>query len=195
MKAFFLTKRLAFGSMITTWSDVEQLRDLGVTHVINLLRNTNTKKIRQFKWLWLRFKDDKESRPRWFYRKALKFYKRAGKGRNRKVFVMCHHGVSRSASMAYFLLRASGFGPHEAESIVRHARPPAQRLSALIENQVKSTYSAKRFSQFAHDPPMGSRSLKRNEGSTPGLGRACNSEKVCDSKEFVPPVVRALPAN
>jgi protein-tyrosine phosphatase len=134
VKAFVVTKRLAFGSMITTWSDVEHLRSLGITHVINLLRNTNTKKIRRFKWLWLPFKDDKKPRPRWFYKKALKFYKRAGRDRYRKVFVMCHHGISRSASMAYFLLRASGLEPTKAESIVRHARPSAKIVRAYRES-------------------------------------------------------------
>jgi protein-tyrosine phosphatase len=134
VKAFFLSKRLAFGSAITTWSDVEQLRDLGITHVINLLRNKNSKKIRQFKWLWLPFKDDKKPRPRWFHREAFKFYKRAVRDRDRKVFVMCQHGVCRSASLAYFLLRASGVGPCKAESTIRHARPCAQIARAYRES-------------------------------------------------------------
>ena len=134
MKVFFPTKRLAFGSMITTWSDVEQLRGLGITHVINLLRNKNSKKIRQFKWLWLPFKDDKKPRPRWFYKKALKFYKRAMRNRDRKVFVMCHHGINRSASMAYFLLRASGVGPDKAESTIRQARPCAKIVRAYRQS-------------------------------------------------------------
>ena len=134
MKVFFVAKRLAFGSMVTTWSDVEQLQDLGITHVMNLLRNKNTRKIRQFKWLWLPFKDDKEPRPRWFYKKALKFHKRAARDRRRKVFVMCHHGISRSASLTYFLLRASGLGTHKAESIVREARLCVQIVPAYRES-------------------------------------------------------------
>jgi len=134
VKAFFLTKRLAFGSMINTWSDVEQLRGLGITHVINLLRNKNTKKIRQFEWLWLPFKDDKKSRPRWFYKKALKFYERAARDRRRKVFVMCHHGISRSASLAYFLLRASGLGSDKAESTIRRVRPCAKIVRAYRQS-------------------------------------------------------------
>jgi protein-tyrosine phosphatase len=134
VKAFFLTKRLAFGSMIATWSDVEKLRDLGITHVINLLRNKNTKKIRQFKWLWLPFKDDKKPRPRWFYKKALKFYERSGRDRRRKVFVMCHHGVSRSASLAYFLLRASGLGSDRAKSTIRRVRPCAEIVRAYRQS-------------------------------------------------------------
>lgn len=57
MKAFFVTKRLALGSMITTWSDVERLH---------------------------------------------------------------------SASMAHFLLRASGHGSDKAESTIRRVRPCAK---------------------------------------------------------------------
>jgi protein-tyrosine phosphatase len=130
VKVFFVTKRLAFGSAITTWPNVELLQDLGITHVINLQRNKNTKKIRQFEWLWLPFKDDKKPRPRWFYKKALKFHKRAAQDRRRKVFVMCHHGRSRSASLTYFLLRASGIGSDKSESMIRKVRPCAKIVPA-----------------------------------------------------------------
>lgn len=57
----------------------------------------------------------------------------ATRERDRKVFVMCHHGISRSASMAYFLLRASGLEATKAESIVRHARPSAKIVRAHRE--------------------------------------------------------------
>lgn len=134
MKAFFVSKRLAFGSAISTWADVERLQELGITHVINLLRNKNSKKVRQFKWLWLPFKDDKKPRPRWFYKKALKFHKRVVRDRRRKIFVMCHHGISRSASMTYFLLRASGFGPYKAESTIRRVRPCAKIVRAYRQS-------------------------------------------------------------
>jgi protein-tyrosine phosphatase len=134
VKVFFVAKRLAFGSAITTWPNVERLRDLGITHVINLQRNKNNKKVRQFEWLWLPFKDDKKPRPRWFYKKALKFHERAMRRRDRKVFVMCHHGISRSASMTYFLLRASGLGEDKAESTIRRVRPCAQIVPAYRQS-------------------------------------------------------------
>jgi protein-tyrosine phosphatase len=134
VRVFFVTKRLAFGSAITTWPDVERLQTLGVTHVINLQRNKNTKKIREFEWLWLPFKDDKRPRPHWFYKKARKFHKRAMRTRDRKVFVMCHHGISRSASMTYFLLRASGFGSRKAQSTIRKIRPCAQIVPAYRQS-------------------------------------------------------------
>jgi predicted protein tyrosine phosphatase len=43
---------------------------------------------------------------------------------------MCHHGISRSASMAYFLLRASGLGSDKAASTIRRVRPCAKIVRA-----------------------------------------------------------------
>ena len=134
VKAFFVTKRLAFGSGITKWRDVEQLQDLGITHVINLRRNVHDKKVRQFEWLWLPFKDDKQPRPRWFYKKALEFYRRALRDRNAKMFVMCRMGICRSASLTYFLLRASGKSEKEARRLVISARPWATVARAYRES-------------------------------------------------------------
>lgn len=123
VKAFFVTKRLAFGSGITRWRDVRQLQRLGITHVINLRRNIHDKKVRQFECLWLPFKDDKRHRPRWFYRKALTFYVRTMRKRNAKIFVMCRLGICRSASLTYFFLRTSGKPETAARRLVIRARP------------------------------------------------------------------------
>jgi len=134
VKVFFVTNRLAFGSAITTWRHVKQVQDMGVTHIINLRRRTNSRKVRQFEWLWLPFKDDKKKRPRWFYRRALKFHKRAAREPNSKVLVMCHHGICRSASLVYFFLRARGIGPFRAKLMVREARPRVQIARAYRES-------------------------------------------------------------
>lgn len=133
MKTFFVTKRLAFGSAITTWEHAEKLRALGITHIINLRWSQNNAKVRQFDHIWLRFHDDKKPRPRWFYRRALKFYKKAKKDRHAKVFVMCHHGQCRSASLAYFLLRASGKSSRKAEYRIKSARRTARIIRAYRE--------------------------------------------------------------
>jgi protein-tyrosine phosphatase len=137
VKAFFVTRRLAFGSGITRWRHVEQLRRLGITHVINLRRNVHDKKVRQFEWLWLPFKDDKKLRPRWYYKRALSFYRRALRERNAKVFVMCRMGICRSASLAYFFLRASGKSEKKAQGGVISARPWATVARAYRESGEK----------------------------------------------------------
>jgi|HubBroStandDraft_4_1064222.scaffolds.fasta_scaffold438618_2 hypothetical protein len=126
MKVFWVSKRLAFGSAITTRQHVEKLQSLGVTHVINLRHGKHGKKVRKFKSVWLPFRDDRQSRPRWFYCQALRFYKRAMRKPNTKVFLMCHHGMSRSPYLAYFLLRgASGFSHSRAQNAVLRVRPRA----------------------------------------------------------------------
>lgn len=137
MKAFFVSKRLAFGSAIKTKTHVKQLRALGITHVINL-RRSNNKKIEKFSHLWVPFKDDLKARPRWFYTLTLKFYRKAMKQRDAKLFVMCHHGICRSASLTYFFLRHSGKSRNKAERRIKTVRPTARIVPAYRESGEKS---------------------------------------------------------
>lgn len=130
MKVFWVGKRLAFGSAITTWGHVEQLQALGFSHVINLRHSKHGKKIRQFKSLWLPFRDDKQTRPKSFYRDALRFYRKAMRRPNTKVFVFCHHGICRSPSLTYFLLRDDGLSIAKAKSTVLKARRSARVVPA-----------------------------------------------------------------
>jgi protein-tyrosine phosphatase len=134
VKAFFVSKRLAFGSAIKTKTHVKQLRALGITHVINLRWSQNNAKVQKFRHIWLPFHDDKEPRPRWFYKRSLKFYRKAMKTRYTKLLVMCHHGICRSASLTYFFLRAAGKDPRKAEREVRNARPTARVVPAYRES-------------------------------------------------------------
>ena len=99
-----------------------------------LRRNLHDRKVRQFEWLWLPFKDDKKPRPAWFYKRALNFYKRALLNQNAKIFVMCRVGICRSASLTFFLLRASGKSENEAQERVIGARPWAMVARAYRES-------------------------------------------------------------
>ena len=126
MHAFWVTKRLVFGGEIASWRSVEKLQALGITHVVDLLGKKHRKKIRQFKNVRLSFRADMKPRPRWFYRHALRFYKRAMRKPKSKIFVMCRMGICRSASLTYFYLRASGYGYKRAEERVLRARPCAK---------------------------------------------------------------------
>jgi protein-tyrosine phosphatase len=134
MRAYLVTRRLAFGSAVTSWRHVERLQALGITHVINLRHGNHNRKVRQFRALWLPFRDDKARRPAWFYGRALGFYQRAMRRRGSKLFVMCHHGICRSASLAYFLLRASHRSPAMATGLVLQARASAYLAKAYRES-------------------------------------------------------------
>ena len=129
MIVFFVSKRLAFGSKARLARHIEKLESLGITHVIDV-RHYAGKKLRKFKTIRLNFKDDARPRPMWFYARALRFYQKALKQPNSKIYVMCRAGRRRSANMVYFLLRASGIGPRKAENTIRHARPCIQIVRA-----------------------------------------------------------------
>ena len=133
MKAFFVSKRLAFGSAIKTKTHVKKLKALGITHVINL-RRSNNRQIQKFSHIWLPFPDDLKPRPRWFYKRTLKFYRKAMKKRDAKIFVMCHHGICRSASLTYFFLRWSGTNRDKAERKVKRARLNARIVRAYRDS-------------------------------------------------------------
>jgi hypothetical protein len=134
MKLFRVSKRLAFGSAVTTWGHVEKLQAFGITHIVNLRHGKHGKKVRQFKNLWLPFRDNLKPRPKWFYRRALLFYQKAMLRPRPKVLCMCHHGLRRSASLAYFLLRVDGLTPACAKSTVLKARPRARIVPAYQDS-------------------------------------------------------------
>ena len=134
MKVFRVGRRLWFGSAVTSWQDVERLQALGITHIINLRKNKHGKKLRQFQCLRLRFRDDKQPRPKWFYRDALSFYRGTIRSSKSRALVMCKHGLCRSASVSHFLLRASGYCPAKAQAIVLRVRPRAIICKAYRES-------------------------------------------------------------
>ena len=133
MVVFFVGKRLAFGSKATRLRHVERLHLMGITHIIDV-RKYPAKKLDRFKRICLNFRDDARPRPPWFYSRALAFYKKAMRQSGSKVFVMCRAGRRRSANMTYFLLRASGVEPSEAEATIRRARPCIQIVRAYRES-------------------------------------------------------------
>ena len=54
-----------------------------------------------------------------------------------KLFVMCHHGICRSASLAYFFLRFAGLGSQSAETKIKNARATARVIRAYRESGEK----------------------------------------------------------
>ena len=132
MIVFFVDDRLAFGSKVRLNRHVRKLQVLGITHVIDV-RYYPSEKLRKFKTIHLNFKDDARPRPMWFYDLALKFYRAAVSNPKAKVFVMCRAGPRRSASLTYFLLRASGYNPRKAREVMQEARPCIQLVRAYIK--------------------------------------------------------------
>jgi protein-tyrosine phosphatase len=96
-----------------------------------------SKKLREFKTIHLNFGDNGCPRPMWFYARVLRFYRRALQLPHSKVYVMCRAGRRRSASLTYFLLRATGASRSTAEAIVLRVRPCAKTVQAYRESGEK----------------------------------------------------------
>ncbi len=76
MIVFFVTKQPAFGSKVRLYRHVAKLRELGITHVIDV-RMYPSKKLQKFKTIHMKFKGNARPRPIWFYARALRFYRLA----------------------------------------------------------------------------------------------------------------------
>ena len=92
MRVFFVDRQLAFGSAVKTEAHVEKLRALGITHLLNL-RRYRSRRAQRFRFLSLGVRDNGRPRPPRFYERALRFYKKAMKRPDTKLFVMCHQCV------------------------------------------------------------------------------------------------------
>jgi protein-tyrosine phosphatase len=77
----------------------------------------------------------------------LLFYQKAMRRPKSKVLCMCHHGVSRSPSLAYFLLREDGLSIAKAKSTVLKARPQA-RIVPAYERSCEDFRSLYTFQQL-----------------------------------------------
>lgn len=173
MIVFFVSDRLAFGSKVRLNRHVEKLQALRITHVIDA-RYYPSKKLLNFKTIHLNFKDDGRPRPMWFYDRALRFYRIASRNPRTKVFVICRAGRRRSASLTYFLLRASGLSVHQAEKVVRTAPLCAQIVRAYKESSEaflsrrhgKSRMSDERKARFASHE-LSNRLRKNRSGVRP----------------------------
>ncbi len=102
---------------------MQGLSRLGIGQVINLRHGNHNRKVRRFRSLWLKFWGGKAAHAGWFWDCALRFYERAMRRRDAKLFVMCRHGICRSASLAYFLLRTSHRSAARAKALVLKAKP------------------------------------------------------------------------
>jgi hypothetical protein len=65
-----------------------------------------------------------------------------------KMFVMCHHGICRSASLTYFFLRTSGKSRAEAELKIKCARLMARVVPAYRDSSEKYLSRMKRWAKI-----------------------------------------------
>jgi len=119
----FITERIALGGSFAGPADAAALKAAGITHVINCTELCDPAYVEgQFAMLWPMPRQPDDGNPRtldWF-RQGVNFWR---ENEQSKIYVHCHAGMNRSASMVYALLRAMGIKPDDARHLIAVNRP------------------------------------------------------------------------
>jgi hypothetical protein len=136
-----LTSRLFTGAALHA-GDTSSLHGLGITHIIDC-RIEGGKDLADlgatFHLLWNGTADDGAAKPASWFDKSLMFAMGALSHHRTKVLAHCAAGINRGPSTAYTILRACGYEPVPADSLIRLARPQVRiRYEADGETAVRS---------------------------------------------------------
>lgn len=135
----WITPWLATGSGVYTANDARDLKNEGVTHVVNCSDDENL----FCEGIHLDragiffcdnpMPDDGLAKPsKWFQRTVRAVQDVAKPGEQYRAFVHCSMGLNRGPSNAYAILRTRGYGPEEAKAAIVLARPRIAILGGLL---------------------------------------------------------------
>jgi protein-tyrosine phosphatase len=124
----FVTPWLAVGGAISTESDVQEILDTGITHVVNCRVGFDDKQLLKGRtaYLWDPAPDDRKPKAASWFLEAIEFVKEALSAVDAKVLVHCTGGADRSPSIAYAILRALGYSESDARHMILAGRPQAE---------------------------------------------------------------------
>lgn len=121
----WITTRIALGGQFESVSDLSELTKVGITDVINCREVPDpayvTDKV-SVCWPQPYKPDDGTQRTQEWFVAGGNYWKFLFFQPERKVYVHCHAGMNRSASMVYFLLRLYGLYPDDAKSLIHKHR-------------------------------------------------------------------------
>jgi hypothetical protein len=127
MNRSFVTDRLVIGTTPESLTDLKELEVAGVTHIINCRSELNIEgllagNIFKFKYLWNPTDDWNPFKPEhktlaWF-QTGVEFALPVFVVPRTKVYVFCHMGANRSATLAWAILRALGITPGNCYAII-----------------------------------------------------------------------------
>jgi hypothetical protein len=120
----WITDRVALGGQFETPLDAKDLRDAGITHILNCREVADPDYVRNafaYSEPQPARPDDGQPRTTPWFAAGRQFWEPVALSSQSKLYVHCHAGLNRSASMVYFLLRIMGLAGVDAKSlIIRH---------------------------------------------------------------------------
>jgi protein-tyrosine phosphatase len=125
MDMSWITPRMAVGGGIWTSDQMEELVNLGITHIINMQIEFDDREIAApfgVKVLWNPVDDDFQPKPPAVFQKGIEFAIAALDEPDSKLYVHCAAGVHRAPMMALAVLRALGHSLEEASDLLESRR-------------------------------------------------------------------------
>lgn len=121
------TDRIFTGGRIITTDHLRQLKDVGITHIINCRDDFDDSVLftpeYTFEYLWNPTDDDGQPKPTEWFAKAIEFGIQALQQPNCKLYSHCYAGINRGPSIAYAVLRALGIEAIHARNMIKNKRP------------------------------------------------------------------------
>lgn len=129
MRIQFITEQIAVGGAMNDQSAFNQVKAKGVTHIIDLDEGCDVRWTKDIEVLHYYLPDDGEPKPHRWFAIPVAFALDVLRDASAKLFIHCAAGRNRSVSVAYAILRCSGYTEQESLNLIgfRYSLPLAIR--------------------------------------------------------------------
>jgi protein-tyrosine phosphatase len=137
MDMSWVTERIALGGGIWNARNMEELRDMGVTHVIDMQIEFDDRPLGEqcgVKVLWNPTDDDFLPKPPALLERGVDFALAALKGPETKLYIHCAAGVHRAPMMTLAVLCSMGWEIDPAMELIERRRPVVDFADVYVES-------------------------------------------------------------
>lgn len=137
MDMTWVTDRIAVGGGIWNDENMEELVDMGVTHVIDMQIEFDDRPIAEpygVKVLYNPTDDDFQVKPPELFQRGVDFALAALDEAQSKVYIHCAAGVHRAPMMTLAVLRTLGWSLKDAKDLIQHRRYVVDFAEAYVQS-------------------------------------------------------------
>ena len=137
MDMTWVTDRIAVGGGIWNDQNMEQLVNMGVTHIIDMQIEFDDRPIAQpygVRVLYNPTDDDFQIKPPELFQKGVEFALEALEEPESKIYIHCAAGVHRAPMMTLAVLRVLGWSLQDAKQLIRQRRYVVDFADAYVQS-------------------------------------------------------------
>lgn len=195
----FITDNMAVGTWPQNLADVQQLREFGITHVLNVREIDDIPEVKSaFTYLWNPTADwtpeaaiGKEPKPVNWFRASIDFWNPdEWFGWRKRLYCHCSAGVNRSATTAWMFLRAMHLKAADCSWILDHNRPWAA-LGEVFDRTWRSDAQSALI-EMGYIPPVSNTRVQEMMTDRPGNWGKQNNQLLKEILEIVQKIENQL---